>query len=67
MNKRMRFLEWAISFWVGVGLMSIINIWKISQNRQPLLYSWIMFSISIIFIFICGIYLIVKNKKQRSS
>ena len=65
MNKKMRFLEWGISFWVGAGLMSIINVWKITQNQQAVLYSWIMFFISIIFIVIGTIYLIVKNKKLR--
>jgi hypothetical protein len=45
MNKKMRSLEWAISFWVGAGLMSIINVWKITQNAHAILYSWIMFFI----------------------
>ena len=65
MNKNKRFLEWAISFWVGAGLMSIINVWKITQNSQAIRYSWIMFFISVIFIVICTIYLLVINKKSR--
>jgi hypothetical protein len=65
MNKKMRFLQWGLSFWIGVGLMSIINIWKIAQNLDPILYSWIMFFISTVFIIICTIYLIVINKKSR--
>ena len=53
MNKSKRILELAISFWIGVGLISIIDVWKITQNRNLILYSWIMFFISIIFIIIC--------------
>lgn len=60
-NKNKRQLEWAISFWIGIGLMSIINVWKIIQNRNALLYSWIMFGISIIAIIICTV--LIKIKK----
>jgi len=60
-NKNKRQLEWAISFWIGVGLMSIINVWKIIQNQHALSYSWIMFGISIIAIVICVI--LIKIKK----
>ena len=63
MHKQKRFWEWAICFWVGAGLMSIINVWKITQSKQALQYSWIMFFISIIFIVICAVYLLVKNKR----
>jgi len=60
-NKSKRTLEWAISFWIGIGLMSIINVWKIIQNQHALSYSWIMFGISIIWIIICVI--LIKIKK----
>jgi hypothetical protein len=70
MNKNLRFfknqrqVEWAISFWIGVGLMSIINVWKITQSHQAILYSWIMFFVSVMFIVVCVIYLLVINKKS---
>jgi phosphate starvation-inducible membrane PsiE len=64
MNKTKRQFEWAISFWIGIGLMSIINIWKISQDQHAVSYSWIMFGISIVFIIICLIVIGIKNKKQ---
>ena len=60
-NKKKRQLEWAISFWIGIGLMSIINVWKITQNQHALPYSWIMFGISIVAIITCVI--LVKIKK----
>jgi len=60
-NKNKRQLEWAISFWIGVGLMSIINVWKITQNQKAVPYSWIMFGVSIIAIIICVI--LIKIKK----
>jgi len=60
-NKTKRQFEWAIAFWIGVGLMSIINVWKIIESQHPLSYSWIMFGISIIFIIICLI--LIKAKK----
>ena len=53
--KTKRQFEWAISFWIGVGLMSIINIWKIASSQHPITYSWIMFGVSIVFIIICAI------------
>ena len=56
-------MEWAIGFWIGVGLMSIINVWKITQNQHAVLYSWIMFGVSIICVIICLILIGIKGKK----
>ena len=53
--KNRRQLEWAVSFWIGIGLMSIINVWKVSQNQHAIVYSWIMFGVSIIAIITCFI------------
>jgi hypothetical protein len=58
---KLKNLEWAISFWIGVGLMSLINVWKIIQNQNALRYSWIMFGISVIAIIICAI--LIKRKE----
>jgi uncharacterized membrane protein len=63
LNKSKRVLEWAIGLWIGIGLMSIINVWKITQNQNALSYSWIMFGISIIFVIMCMILIKIKNKK----
>ena len=60
-NKNKRQLELVICFWIGIGLMSIINVWKIIQNQHALSYSWIMFGISIIAVIICAI--LIKIKK----
>ena len=59
--KNQRQLEWAIAFWIGVGLMSIINVVKLIYTKSSILYSWIMFGVSIIFIIICLI--LIKTKK----
>jgi hypothetical protein len=53
-----------ISFWVGFGLSSIINIIKTDYTQQALKYDRIMFVVSIIFIVIGVIYLIKFQKKQ---
>ena len=60
-NKTKRQVEWALSFWIGVGLISIINVWKIIESQHAETYSWIMFGVSIIFIIICVI--LIKIKK----
>jgi hypothetical protein len=60
-NKSKRVLEWAVAFWIGVGLMSIINVVKLLYTQSAIAYSWIMFGVSIIFIIICLI--IIKTKK----
>ena len=60
-NKTKRQLEWAIGFWIGIGLMSIINVWKIIQNQHAITYSWIMFWSSIVAIGVCVI--LIKIKK----
>ncbi len=64
LNKRN--LELAVSFWLGVGLMSIINVWKITQNQRAITYSRIMSGLSVIAIIICVVLLIVVNKKAGS-
>ena len=60
-NKTKRQLELAASFWAGIGLMSIINVWKITENKHAITYSWIMFGLSVIFIIICAILLKIKK------
>ena len=60
-NKSKRQLELAASFWIGIGLMSIINVWKINENKHAITYSWIMFGVAIIAIMICMI--LIKIKK----
>jgi len=60
-NKSKEVMKWAISFWIGVGLMSIVNVWRISYNFNSISYYWIMFAISIMFIII-SIFLI--NRKN---
>ena len=60
-NKSKRQLELATSFWIGAGLMSIINVWKVTENKQAITYSWIMFGVSVIAIIICAI--LIKIKK----
>lgn len=62
---KLKNLEWAISFWIGVGLMSLINVWKIIQNQNALSYSWIMFGISVIAIIICAI--LIKRKEGSTT
>lgn len=64
LNKSKRILEFAMAFWIGIGLMSIINVWKIIQNRNALSYSWIMFVVSIVFIIICMILILIKDKEK---
>jgi len=67
MNKEQKRYIWLIiglSFWAGIGLMSIINIIKTVYTQHVLIYDWIMFAISIIFIIICLIYL---NKIKREK
>ena len=51
-DKSKRVFELAISFWAGVGLMSLINIIKLLYTPHSLLYSLIMLAVSIIFIII---------------
>ena len=60
-NKSKRVLELAMAFWIGVGLMSIINVIKLLYTQSAITYSWIMFGVSIIFIIICVI--LIKIKK----
>jgi hypothetical protein len=64
MNKTKRQFEWAISFWIGVALMCLINVWKITQGQNAVQYSWVEFGISIVFIIICLIVIGIKGKKQ---
>jgi lipopolysaccharide export LptBFGC system permease protein LptF len=64
-NQNKRYLELGISFWIGVGLMNIINVWKIISNQNALRYSWIMFGISVIAIIICAI--LIKRKEGSTT
>ena len=55
LRKSKRVLEWAIAFWIGAGLMSMINVIKLIYTQHAVIYSWIMFGVSVIFIAICAI------------
>ena len=61
--KTKRQLEWATSFFIGMGLMNILDIYKISQDQNALNYNWIMLGFSIIFLIICAILLFGKRKE----
>ena len=65
LNRRKINLQLAMSFWTGVGLMSIINVWKITQGNNAILYSWIMSGVSVLFLIICIIYIIILNQKSK--
>jgi len=66
-NKRKKTLELAMSFWAGIGLMSIINVWKISLSMHALTYSWIMFGVAVLFVVICLIYLTSINQQNKKN
>jgi len=70
MNKEQKRHIWlliGISFWAGIGFMSIVNIIKTVYHQNALSYDWIMFIVSIIFIIICLIFLIKIKKKKIDS
>ena len=60
-QKRYRWLIIGISFWAGMGLMSIINIIKTALKQHPISYDWIMFTVSVVLIVIC---LVMLRKKK---
>ena len=49
-----------ISFFAGIGFMSIVNIIKTVLNHHALLYDWIMLAVSIIIIIVCLILYLTK-------
>jgi len=61
LHKNKNYLKLAASFWLGVGLMNIIDILKITNNHNAIKYSWIMLGVSILMITICAI--LIKTKK----
>lgn len=56
-------LEIGLGFWIGVFLMSIFNIWKITQGAHPLTYSWIMTTVAVLFVALC-IFLLVSRRTK---
>ena len=61
--KKIRYLEWGLSFWLGIGLMSAIEIIKITYTKQVLNYNWWMLGFSAVFVIICVILLAMRKKK----
>ena len=62
-GNRKRILEWAIGFWAGIGLMSIINVWKLTRGNDAIRYSRIMSGVSLLFVFVCLIWLFVIRRR----
>jgi hypothetical protein len=54
----------AISFFAGIGLMSIFNIIKTIYNQHPIQYDWIMLAVSIIIMSICLLFLTIFKKTK---
>jgi cytochrome c biogenesis protein CcdA len=63
-QKRNRWLIIAISFFAGIGLMSIFNIIKTIYNQHPIQYDWIMLAVSIIMMFISLLFLTIFKKTK---
>ena len=63
-QKRNRWLIIAISFFAGIGLMSIFNIIKTIYNQHPIQYDWIMLAVSIIIMFTCLLFLTIFKKTK---
>lgn len=61
---RNRWLIIAISFFAGIGLMSIFNIIKTIYNQHPIQYDWIMLAVSIIIMSICLLFLTIFKKTK---
>ena len=72
-KKKDNWLIIGMSFFIGIGFMSIVNIIKTMLNQHPIVYDWIMLAVSIIIITVClilyltkpGIALEDKIKKYR--
>jgi len=62
--KTKKVFELAIAFWIGIGLMSLIDIWKIASNQHAISYNWIMFGFSVLFIAISLLILLIRKKKE---
>jgi cytochrome c biogenesis protein CcdA len=63
-QKRRDYLMIAISFFAGIGLMSIFNIIKTMYNQHPIEYDWIMLVVSIILISISLLFLTIFKKTK---
>ena len=59
-QKRDFWLIIGMSFFAGIGLMSIVNIIKTFFNQHPIEYDWIMLAVSIIIIIVCLIMYLTK-------
>lgn len=60
-RQNKKYLDWAIGLWMGIALMSLINIWKIVNGYNAVSYDWIMFGISVIFLIV--MYLLKRKEK----
>jgi len=67
MNKTKRQFELALSFWIGIALMCLINVWKITQGQNAVQYPWVELWISIVFIIICIVGIGIKGRKQTDN
>jgi len=56
-----------IGFWIGGGIFSIIHIIKIFTHARILNYDYIMIGVSVIFILLCQILILNKNKGDNSK
>ena len=60
-KKRDIWLIVGMSFFTGIGFMSIVNIIKTALNQHPIIYDWIMLAVSIIIISVCLLLYLTKR------
>ncbi len=53
-KKNKRQVEWGIFFWMGMGVMNLIYALQLPSKAHPILYPWIMFGISMLFMIIAA-------------
>ena len=56
-----------IGFWLGSGIFSVINIFKILTHANILLYDYIMTGIAVIFLILSLILSGIKNKRSNGN
>jgi hypothetical protein len=55
-RKRVAAFYLGVGFWIGVGVMALLNLYKIYFQQNLYNYDWIMFGVSIIIVIVALIF-----------
>ncbi|HTY15394.1 MAG TPA: hypothetical protein VMC42_06775 [Methanoregulaceae archaeon] len=55
-RKKLAAFYLGVGFWIGVGVMALLNLYKIYFRQNQYNYDWIMFGVSVVIVIVALVF-----------